>query len=185
MPLALIIAVHAALASAAPSIAAASPEGGLRTALHACESWLLEPSTWADGIDGFPTRAKISGMEPRTSVPDVALPPIRFRQNLHSWRVPVGEGGYFVTASDTIPICHIVGGGPQDFEPGVESVLNSYEFAVRWKAINQKKHGDAISSEFRSKIDPALGMLITRADQASARTDRGQLAATLTYQIKK
>jgi hypothetical protein len=107
------------------------------------------------------------------------------RKNLHSWRVPVGEGGYYLTASDTAPVCHIVGGGPQDFQPGIEALLKSTEFRSRWGAAKQNGREDMISTRFVSKVDPALGLLLSRADRASARTDRGQLVATETYEVSK
>ena len=159
-------------------------QDGFGTAVAACESWILEPATWADHVNEFPKRAGLAGrLELQNAIPDVALPPPQLRQALHSWRVPVGSGGFFLTVSDQLPFCHIAGGGPDDFEPGAEAALKSMLAGNRWLKTKDTRQADLLSTELVSSRSKRLTMILTRAASAKLRTDRVQVIATLQYDI--
>jgi hypothetical protein len=171
---------------AAAAVTAKSPQEGLQTAVKACESWILDPATWADQISEFPKQAGLSGqLQAQDSVPDVALPPPELRNALHFWHVPVGQGGYFVTVSDVKPFCHIAGGGPDDFEPGAEAALTALISKGSWRKVADKTNGGLRSSELVSGQSDQLTMTLTRAATAGQPTDRVQVLATAVYEIKR
>jgi hypothetical protein len=170
---------------AAAAASGLSPQGGLQTAVAACEAWILDPATWADHISEFPKRAGLEDrLQPQPSVPDVALPPPQLRTALHFWRVPVGQGGYYVTVSDVQPFCHVAGGGPQDFEPGAEAAIASFVSNGQWAKVHDEARDDLISSELKSKRSGQLTMTVTRAAKAGGATDRVQVLATAMYEVK-
>jgi hypothetical protein len=172
----------AAAVAAAP--AANSPEVGFNTAVSACESWILDPATWADHIDEFPKRAGLADkLQPQNGVPDVALPPQPLRRALHSWRIPVGSGGFFLTVSDQLPFCHISGGGPDDFKPGTEAGLKGMLAANRWLKTKESRQDDLLSTELVSAKSKKLTMVVTRAASSGQRTDRVQVLATAQFNI--
>jgi hypothetical protein len=45
-----------ALAMSGPAAAQSDLENGFAGALHGCEQWVLEPATWADGLDKFSSK---------------------------------------------------------------------------------------------------------------------------------
>jgi hypothetical protein len=171
----------------AAAVVAAAPVGnsaqeGFETAVAACESWILKPATWADHIDEFPKRAGLAeSLQPQATVPDVALPPPPLRQAMHSWRVPVGSGGFFLTVSDVQPFCHIVGGGPDDLQPGAEAGLKSMLSENRWQRTKDSRQGDLISTMLVNTHFKRFTMIVTRAVTAGQRTDRVQVLATAQY----
>ncbi|WCT72492.1 hypothetical protein PQ455_12705 [Sphingomonas naphthae] len=154
-------------------------------AIAACETWLLHPSTWSEGIDRFPARANLAakGLVAVASVPDAALPPPEARQALHYWRVAAGDGGVFVVTSDKQPICHATGGGSQDFQPAIEAVLASAIFQLDWVGGGEDVAGDMRSGRYNYRVDRIMEMLVSRATTAQARTDRPQLVLTAQYAI--
>jgi hypothetical protein len=165
----------------------ASAGPGIRTAMRACEQWLLEPATWAGDSAGFVQKAGLagSGMSRVVSVPDVALPPPSLRDDQRHWRVPVGEGGVFVTTSQTRPFCHLAGGGPFDMQPAIQTYLASAAFTKAW-APDQEQDRDGLRSSFyRYRADPRLTMGITRAVAAGGPTDRVQLLVTAQYETAR
>ena len=171
-------------AATLPASVGNSPQEGLGVAVKACEAWILNPATWADQIDQFPNNAGLTGrLEPQSNLPDIVLPPPHLRQAMHSWRVPVGAGGYFVTVSDILPFCHIAGGGPDDFEPGAEAELQSIVNSNRWSKIKDLRQGDMLSTEFMNTSDKNLTMIVSRAASARQRTDRVQVLATAQYEV--
>jgi hypothetical protein len=104
---------------------------------------------------------------------------------LHYWRVPIGDGGIYVTASDQLPLCHLAGGGPSDLQPGVAALLSSPAFLSRWKATQSRTQGDIVSTTYLSLRDPKFSLIVSRAAKAGDRTDRVQIIATAQYDIGK
>jgi hypothetical protein len=152
------------------------------TGIAACERWLLEPASWSDDIASF---GRAQGLQPQASVPSVALPPPSMRVALHHWRVPLGEGGVYVTASHRLPACHLSGGGPFDMQPAIVALRRSPGFTRRWKRTGGGREGDMVSERFVSTVDPGLSMTLSHAAAAGGRTDRVQFLATASYQIRK
>lgn len=158
----------------------ASDVAAIDTAVASCERWLLEPESWADDIAGF-DRGTI--LKPATSIPDILLPPPTARVAMHHWRVPLTDGGVFVTTSDRLPICHVAGGGQGDLQPSVTALFQSPDWNRRWKAANTKRRGEMTSQQFVSLRDPKLTMTLSYATAPGGRTDRVQLIATAQYHI--
>ena len=148
------------------------------TAIVACERWLLDPASWAGNMQAF---GRDAGLQPQASVPDVALPPPAMRVALHHWRVPIGEGGILVTASDRLPVCHLAGGGPFDLNPPVVALLQSAAWNRRWKAAGSTRQGGMATRRFVNLRDPELTMTLSYAAAAGGRTDRVQMIATAQY----
>ncbi len=158
------------------------------TSITACEDWILEPKIWADNVAGFPASTGLAarGLTAQAQVPDVALPPPALRRALHHWRVAAGNAaGVFVTASDQLPVCHLAGGGPVDFQPAVEALVASEAFAKHWKVVRSQKSDDLVKMDYVSLQDPKLTMVLSGAAQAGERRDRVQFLATLQYHIGK
>jgi hypothetical protein len=160
-----------------PAIAAAADK-----AVAACERWLLEPGSWADDIAAF---GRAQGLEPQKTVPSIALPPPAMRVALHHWRVPLGEGGVYVTTSDRLPVCHLSGGGPFDMQPAVVAMRRSPAFGRRWQRTGGNHDGDMVGARLVSTVDPKMSMILSHAAAAGGRTDRVQFLATVSYQIRK
>ena len=171
-------------AIAATPTSAQTAEVGFNTALAACESWILEPATHAEDVNSFEKRSHLDGrIERQGKLPDIALPPPDLRVNLRSWRVPVGTGGYFVTVSDRLPMCHIAGGGSDDFQPGIESALKALVSSGRWKTIENRRTDDALSTQLVHGLHRKFVLIVTRAAHPGSRTDRPQVIATARYDI--
>ena len=167
--------------------AEASPVStAVETAVAACEQWLLEPKTWVDGIAEFPRSAGLLGQGLRQvpSVPDAALPPPGLRTSLHFWHVAVNSGGgLYVTVSDRQPMCHVVGGGPEDFQPQVSTLLGGRAFLTRWKLVEDTKRDGIRSARYQNKQSQRLGMIVSHAATAGGGLDRPQLIITAQYEI--
>jgi hypothetical protein len=120
------------------------------------------------------------------SVNEANLPPEQLRQGNHYWRINSTEGaGYVLVVSDQLPMCHITGGGNADLKPAVEAVLASAAFGARWEQLKDVSKGDMASTQFRSREDPRLSIVISRAKRAGERLDRVQVIATATYDTAK
>jgi hypothetical protein len=117
-------------------------------------------------------------------VEEVNLPPKQMRKANHYWRInSTPSSGYVLVVSDQLPMCHITGGGADDLQPSVQAVLSSPEFNSRWERKTDNAKSDMASTAFRSRKDPALSIIISRAKQPGQRLDRVQVLATATYQI--
>lgn len=176
----------------APAQPAVEPDAivsaAVDTAITACEDWILQPKSWADNIAGFPVASGLAerGLTGQAKVPDVALPPPALRRALHHWRVAAGNSaGVFVTTSGQLPVCHLAGGGPVDFQPAVEALLASDAFGKQWKVVQSQKSDDLAKTDYVSQQDTRLTMVLSRAAQAGERRDRVQFLATLQYRIGK
>jgi hypothetical protein len=158
---------------------------GFAGALHACEAWVLEPATWADGLDKFASKL---GFGDRAgwfrSVDDAALPPKELRVANHYFRInSTANAGYILVVSDRVPFCHITGGGGTDLQPAVEAVLSSSDFKGRWEQVRDQSVSDMASTTFRNREEPKLEIVISRAKKPGERLDRVQVLATAIYEL--
>ncbi|WP_139181608.1 hypothetical protein [Edaphosphingomonas haloaromaticamans] len=175
-----------ALAFAAPAYAESDLERGFSGALKGCETWVLDPTSWASGPEPFIKAvglgAKMGLVE---SVEAVNLPPTQLRQANHFWRINSTEGaGYILVVSDQLPMCHITGGGNADLQPAIEAVLASPAFRSRWEQQSNSIKDGMASTTFRNREEPAMTIQISRAVQPKQRLDRVQLIATATFKTK-
>ena len=173
-------ALGSALLVAAQAVPVEPQSAAVATSISACELWLLDPASWANDVVAF---GRDEGLQPQDTVPEVALPPSQFRIALHHWRVSIGEGGMYVTASDRLPICHLAGGGPFDLQPPVLDVLRAPAFAGRWKVIETRRKGEMMSERYMSTKDAKLTMTVSYAAEPGQRQDRVQFIATVQYQV--
>lgn len=174
-------------ASPAPTKAQPILEQGFSGALKGCEEWVLNPASWTDGTAPFIRTVGLGeAMGEVSTIPDVAQQPPTMRQNNHYWRINSTVGaGYFLVVSDTLPMCHITGGGQDDFQPIVEGILASPAFTARWEKVEEISQGDLVSTRYRSRKDPKLGIVISRANKPGQRTDRVQVLATASFDLGK
>ena len=172
------------LAISAPAAAQSDLESGFAGALRGCEAWVLEPASWADGLDKFASKL---GLGDRAgwvqSVNDAALPPKELRVANHYFRInSTANAGYILIVSDRVPFCHITGGGGTDLQPAVEAVLSSADFKSRWEQVKDQSVSDLASTTFRSLEEPKLEIVISRAKKPGERLDRVQVLATAIYE---
>jgi hypothetical protein len=160
---------------------------GFSGAIRGCEEWILNPKSWANGPAPFIAAVGLGNtMGPVDSVSEVSLPPPSMRVANHYWRINSTLGaGFVLVVSDRLPMCHITGGGDTDLEPVVEGVLNGTAFASRWEKIGEALRGEMKSTTFRSREDPRLTLLVSRADAVGQRLNHVQVIATATYAMGK
>lgn len=175
------------VAMSAPAGAQADLENGFEGALRGCEQWVLEPATWSDGLDKFATNlglgAKAGWVQ---SVDDAALPPEELRVANHYLRInSTLDAGYILVVSDRVPFCHITGGGGTDLQPVVEAVLASDNFNKEWEKVKDQSKADIASTVYRSRKDPKLQIVISRANKPGERLDRVQVLASAVYDLGK
>ncbi len=124
-------------------------------------------------------------------VEEVSLPPKQLRVANHYWRINATLGaGFVLVVSDQLPMCHITGGGDTDLQPVVNAVIASTSFASRWDLVKEERveediNSDMASTVFRSRKQPALSIVISRATQPGQRLDRVQVLATAAYNTAK
>jgi hypothetical protein len=162
-------------------------ERGFAGALRGCEEWVLNPASWAKGVEPFITAVALGNtMSLVDSVDESTLPPKNLRLRNRYWRINSMPGaGYILIVSDQLPMCHITGGGDTDLEPIVEAVLRSPQFGAHWQRVADVSKGDMASTEYRNREDPRLSIVIGRAKQPGQRLDRVQVLATATYNTDK
>ncbi len=174
-----------ALAMPTPAAAQSDLENGFAGALHGCEAWLLEPATWSDGLDKFAARLGLGDKAGWVqSVDDAALPPEELRVANHYLRInSTPSAGYILVVSDRVPFCHITGGGGTDLQPVAEAVLTSNEFTRHWERVKDQSKADMATTLFRSREDPKLEIVMSRAKRPGERLDRVQVMATAIYDL--
>lgn len=177
--------VAAVLAASAPAAAQSELTVGFDGALRGCENWLLEPATWADGLGSFASKLGLGDKAGWvTSVNEAALPPPQMRVANHYLRInSTPNAGYILVVSDRAPFCHITGGGGVDLQPIIESELASESFKGRWQEVKSQSRGDMVSTTFKSRADPKLQMVISRAAKARDRLDRVQVLASAQFDL--
>jgi hypothetical protein len=160
-------------------------ERGFNGALRGCEEWLLNPTSWASGLDPFIKGVGLGDQMGRVErVEEVNLPPEQFRKGMHFFRInSTPMSGYVLVLSDELPMCHITGGGGRDLQPSVRSVLSSPEFQRRWQQSKTDSNKDMATTVFRNMREPALSIAISRAAEPGQRMDRVQVLATATYDV--
>lgn len=179
----LVQSAGAATPSAPGQAEAQAGAAAVRTALRACDKWLLEPATWAGSSASFVGKAGLdgTGMTRVVTVPDVAMPPPGLRADLRHWRIPAGRGSLFVSVSETRPFCHLAGGAPYDMQPAVQAMLADPAFDKAWIREREQDRDGLRSGFYRYRADLRLTMGVTRAVAAGGPTDRVQFLATAQY----
>lgn len=82
-------------------------------------------------------------------------------------------------------MCHITGGGSDDFQPVIASVLVSPEFSSDWELVDELPPRDLASSRYRLRKMPQFEMIISRAVTPGERTDRVQVLVTASLNLSK
>jgi len=180
-----IALVAVAMVTAAPLSAHSELEEGFAGALRGCEEWVLNPASWAEGLDPFVSAVGLGDkMGLVETVNAAALPPREMRAANHYWRInSTADAGYILVVSDQLPMCHITGGGGSDLQPVVQAVLASNDFQLRWEKVKDNSTGEMLTTEYRSREEPAFSVFISRAKEPGQRLDRVQVLATATYEI--
>ena len=175
-----LVCVVAGLAVTAPASAQSELEVGFAGALRGCEEWVLNPASWAEGVEPFVSTVGLGDkMGLVASIDGAALPPTQLRVSNHYWRInSTPEAGYILVVSDQLPMCHITGGGGTDLQPTVETVLASSDFQGRWEKVQDTSRGDMASTVFRSREEPSFSIVISRAKAPGERLDRVQVLAS-------
>jgi len=168
------------LAVAVPASTQSALEEGFSGAIRGCEEWVLNPASWAEGIEPFVSTVDLGDqMGLVASVNEAALPPRDLRVANHYWRInSTQEAGYILVVSDQLPMCHITGGGGSDLQPFVEAVLGGESFLGRWEKLGDETQSDMISTTYRSREEPGFSMVVSRAQEPGQRLDRVQVIAT-------
>ena len=176
-------AILAGLAIAVPANAQSPLEEGFAGALRGCEEWVLNPASWADGVEPFIATVGLGNrMGIVETVNEAALPRKELRAANHYWRInSTEEAGYVLVVSDQLPMCHITGGGGRDLQPPIEAVLIGEEFQKHWEKLEDSSQGDMISTKYRNREEPAFSMVISRANKSGQRLDRVQVLATAMF----
>lgn len=183
LALALALAlVGAGQHAAAPGSVDDPAKAAVSTAVETCEAWMLHPATRTAGAEGFPAKAGLADrLISRPSIPDFAMPPPSMRDAPHFWYIAAPSGGLFVSVSDLVRGCHVMGGAAVDLQPGVEATTRDPSFGTRWHVATDERDGDRHSTRFASVSDKHVWMLVSRADQPNARRDRAQVIITVGY----
>ena len=157
----------------------------LETAVQACTSWIAEPASWSGSVEDFEETTGLdkSGLKSIAGIPSFALPPPQARRNMHHFHVGDVAEGYFVTASDTVPVCHIVGGGDSDLFGSVQRFLQEDGYSRLWSRQSEKARGDIKTRTFEFEADEKIQLHLSHAAEAGGRTDRPQIFATIVYQL--
>ena len=158
---------------------------GLEGALRGCERWILDPSSWMDDPAPFLAAINLDGRVSETdALPEQLLPPKGLRQGNRYWRIGAGgQNGYALVVSVDLPMCHITGGGGEDLQPATEAVVGSSAFSAHWQSIEEERRDGIVSTLLRSRKEPKLTLLLSRADSPDARRDRPQVVVTATYEL--
>lgn len=168
------------LVAAVPTSAQSNLEKGLAGAFRGCEEWVLNPASWAEGVEPFVSTVGLGDqMGLVETVDEAALPPRELRAANHYWRInSAADAGYILVVSDQLPMCHITGGGSHDLQPVVETVLQSTDFQSRWEEVKENSGAEMVSTTYRSREEPAFSVVISRAAGSGQRLDRVQVLAS-------
>ncbi|MBB4000201.1 hypothetical protein [Aureimonas pseudogalii] len=185
-----VFAAAALLAAVPPAVAEGpTPVDPLRTgmegALRGCETWILDPQSWIDDPAPFLAAIDLSGrVSEAEALPEALLPPEPLRRGNRYWRIGAGgETGYALVVSVDLPMCHVTGGGGEDLQPAAEAVVGSASFTANWSRVEEERSTGIVSTLFRSRKEPKLTLLVSRADAPDARRDRPQVVATAIYDL--
>lgn len=178
-------AQHAPSPQAPPPPDPAAQAAGFDGTLLACESWVLDPTSWSGG-QGIAPLVELTGLGdkiyPVPGVIDAALPPEEFRTANHYFRVDATRGeGFYLVVSDRLPMCHITGGGVNAMDLAVEQVLASPAFLHRWEEVANATDGGMVSTHYRHRLVPEMEIVISRQQGTGHATDLVQVIATAQY----
>jgi len=178
-------AATAVILIASPVRAESELERGFAGALRGCEEWVLNPKSWANGVQPFVSAVGLGDrMGLVKNVNEAALPPKEMRSANHYWRINSTNGaGFILVVSDRLPMCHITGGGDTDLQPVIKAVLAAPGFAARWKQVSQAVQGEMLTTVFQNIEAPAFSLVVSRAQESGQRLDRVQVLATATYKV--
>src|SRR3546814_6187374 len=128
-----ILGLVVALATMAPAMAKSGDiEDAIEAGFTACHAWVTNPDSWSDDIAGFAESIGLEDeMQQRETVPGFARPPGALQEGAIYWHIDAGKSALYLTVSVTQPVCRLVGGGPEDWQPAVEKVLASKAFRAR------------------------------------------------------
>jgi len=173
--------VGASIALAATPAAAASGDiaAAIETAFRACHEWVTNPDSWADDIAGFPkTMGLEKVMEHRETVPPFAQPPANLQDGAIYWQIAAGKDELYLSVSVEQPTCRLAGGGPDDWQPGVETVLASRAFRAAWEeGVDHASTGMRLT-QYSSKKEEGFTLFVTRADKPGLPPRQAQFLAT-------
>lgn len=177
-------AQHAPTPRAVPVPDPAGLAAGFDGVLLACESWVLDPTSWS-GTEGLAPLVELTGLGARLypvpGVIDAALPPAEFRQANHYFRVDATAGeGFYLVVSDRVPMCHITGGGVNAMGDVIAQVLASPAFRHRWESTGVEEGDGVISTQYRHRLVPQMELVVSRQRAGSA-NDLVQVVATAQY----
>ena len=179
------VAQHAPSPQAPPAPDPAGLAAGFDGTLLACESWVLDPTSWS-GNQGIAPLVELTGLGdkiyPVPGVIDAALPPQEFRRANHYFRIDATPGeGFYLVVSDQLPMCHITGGGVNAMNQVVEQVLASPAFLHRWEETDSASDDGMISTHYRHRLVPEMEIVISREEGSGHATDLVQVVATAQY----
>jgi hypothetical protein len=179
------LAQHAPTPQAPPAPDPAGLAAGFDGTLLACESWVLDPTSWS-GEQGIAPLVDLTGLGDRIypvpGVIDSALPPEEFRAANHYFRIDATRGeGFYLVVSDRLPMCHITGGGVNAMHQVVEQVLLSPAFKHRWEVLDLAEQDGMVSTYYRHRLVPLMELVVSRQAVGSPTTDLVQVIATAQY----
>lgn len=80
-------------------------------------------------------------------------------------------------------MCHIAGGGSEDFFPGLAQAVGG-TFSAEWRETSTRVRDGLQSTTFIYKFNKRLTMILTRPKAPNGAKDRVQVIATLNYKLQ-
>lgn len=173
---------------AAPAMA---DQGRLQVAIadgvSACSNWVLTPVSWVDDVGAFPLKAGLADkLVPIGGPPERVFPPEVMESATQFYRLDAGDGnGVFIASSANVPVCHVAAGGPSDFQPAAEALVQTFSEAGHWHDVKHDVSDEMVTDTFRNTRDGKATLLISRAPKPNDRTDRVQFFASVLYELRK
>ena len=161
-------------------------EAGLAGVLRGCETWILDPKSWADGPAPFLAAMRLGDrVSEVASIPDDLKPPQRLRKGNRSFRIDVSDrAGFALTVSTEIPMCHIVGVGFGDFVSATDAVLATEAFGASWARIGEKDEGSSHSVIFRLRRSERLALTLSQPTEDPDTVRTIHLLGTAVYDLR-
>ena len=178
----MVVSASSLIAAAAAAYASPVELAPIDTAFLACTSWMGQPDMRGDASAfAESTGLERNGLIAIADVPEFALPPPPARVDMHHWQVLNGSGAFLITAAETSPICHIVGGGAADLFAAINAFAAKPSFKAVWREGDRRTSGDMVTRTFSLVADDRVQMTMSHAAEAGARLDRPQLVASVFY----
>ena len=152
----------------------------------ACVDWVTKPRSWYKHPDDFPKNVGFEGiLHPQATLPPGLLPAELTGKQAKIWRIEVGpNSGVFVVGSYGQPLCNVVGGGTEDYQPGAIALVNDDSFLKNWNRVDANERDEVVFESWRNREIPELSVAISHAAKPGARTDRVQFLATIKLELK-